>query len=86
MTTDAEIEKGFWEQMDMIPIEGSKNVDAIGYNRDSQELKIRFKNGGLYAYDSVPPEAYAELMAAHSKGSHIHKSIKGKYNTRRLDK
>ncbi len=55
--------------MNMVPIEGSSNIKAIGY--EGNELRVRFKNGALYAAHGVPPEDHEHFMAADSKGKHF---------------
>lgn len=54
----------------------SSNVESVGYDPESQELEVKFKNGGTYVYDRVPPEKHVALMQASSVGSHLHQHIK----------
>ncbi len=57
--------------MEMIPIEGSSNIAAIGYAPDVQLLQVRYRDGAQYQWLNVSPEAHAALMAAPSKGAHL---------------
>jgi hypothetical protein len=42
-------------------------------------LLVRFRNGGLYAYDGVPVEVADEVREAPSVGRALNLSVKGKY-------
>lgn len=42
---------------EMIPVDSS-NLLAMGYNAGNQLLTVRFKGGGLYEYEQVPPEIF----------------------------
>ncbi len=70
--------------MDMQNVDSS-NVESVGYDRDTQELHVRFKNGSLYKYENVPPDAHEELMAADSVGKHLAENIKGTYDHSQLE-
>jgi hypothetical protein len=74
----------------MLKIEGSSNVDAVGYDKDSQTLRIQFKAKGekspsAYDYSKVPREIYQALNRAESLGGFIHKSIVSEYQAEKLD-
>ena len=57
----------------------SSNVEAIGYDKDLQELHVQFVGGTLYIYSGVPPEIFDGLMYAASKGSFLNREVKGVY-------
>ena len=57
----------------------SSNIEAIGYDDDSQELHIRFLSGGNYVYSDVPREIFDDLINAPSKGSFLNREVKGVY-------
>jgi hypothetical protein len=61
------------------PIEGSSNVKAVGYEKATRTLGVRFHSGSTYHYADVSPEKHASLIAADSVGSHLHKTIKGQH-------
>ena len=65
--------------IDMIPMVGSSNVDSIGYDEATQVLRIRFIKGGLYEYKNVPPMEFEQLRNAPSVGSYLSRNIKGNY-------
>lgn len=54
----------------------SSNIEAIGYDDDTQELHIQFVSGGYYIYSEVPRQIYEDLMAASSKGSFLNREVK----------
>ena len=61
--------------MNFISVESS-NLSAVGYDPDTQELQVQFKNGGIYSYEGVPHQTHADLVSAESIGSAFHKLIK----------
>ncbi len=54
----------------------SSNIEQVGYDADSMELHVQFKNSGLYVYFEVPRAIYESLMSADSKGSFFNREIK----------
>ncbi len=52
---------------DMIYVDSS-NIEAVGYDGDSQELHIRYVGGACYVYHDVPRQVFDNLMNAPSKG------------------
>lgn len=62
----------------MVPVKSS-NIKAVGYESETQQLRVQFKLGSTYNYDEVPETAYQSLMGASSIGSHHSVHIKGKY-------
>lgn len=57
----------------------SSCIAAIEYRPKDQVLLIEFRSGALYLYLTVPPDAYAALAAADSKGAHLNRFIKGRF-------
>lgn len=55
----------------------SSNVTEIGYAPEYRLLRVRFHNGSTYDYPDVSADRYAALMAAESKGRHLHEHFKG---------
>ena len=64
--------------IEMIQV-GSSNVDSIGYDEDSQILRVRFKNGSVYEYMNVSVVEFEQLRLASSVGSYLNRNIKGNY-------
>ena len=58
----------------------SSNIEAIGYDEDSQELYVQFLSGSCYIYHNVPLDVFEALMNAPSKGSFLNREIKGIYS------
>jgi hypothetical protein len=69
--------------MDMKGVDSS-NIDAIGFDAFAKKLRIRFKSGETYEYDTVPQTVHNELMNANSHGSYFNKNIRDKYPTKKL--
>ncbi|HEY7494173.1 MAG TPA: KTSC domain-containing protein [Candidatus Tectomicrobia bacterium] len=53
----------------------SSMIHAVGYERATRTLEVVFNSGQTYQYSDVPPEEYAGLRAATSKGSHMRAHI-----------
>ena len=62
----------------------SSNVEAIGYDPDSQELHVRFRSGATYMYYDVEERVFREFMQAGSKGIYLNTNIKDRYQYKRL--
>lgn len=69
--------------MEMISV-SSTNVEAIGYDEDSQTLQVEFKNGSNYQYFDVPERVFNELRDSGSIGAYLSASIKGVYRFSRV--
>jgi hypothetical protein len=61
----------------MIPTPDSSSVEEIGYDADAEEVYVRYRSGGLYAYLGVPAVVWEELRAAPSTGTFVNHIIKG---------
>ena len=63
----------------------SSNIEAIGYDAGTLELRVRFlKSGETYAYYAVEEWRYQELMQADSKGVYLNANIKPNYQYAKL--
>ena len=71
--------------MNMTPITNSSNVKAVGYDENTETLRVEFLAGGVYDYLDVPISQYSALMSADSVGSFIAKQIKRKYESRKVN-
>jgi hypothetical protein len=63
----------------------SSNIDAVAHDPKTNTLHVRFKGGGVYAYQGVDAEKHAALMNAASVGSYLHAHIKGKHAHSKMD-
>ncbi|MCH8080061.1 MAG: KTSC domain-containing protein [Proteobacteria bacterium] len=57
----------------------SSNIEAIGYDDDTQELHVQFLSSGYYVYSDVPREVFDDLMNSPSKGSFLNREVKSIY-------
>lgn len=57
----------------------SSNVEAVGYDENSQTLRIWFLNGSIYDYSGVSVMEFEALRDAPSVGSYLARNIKGSY-------
>lgn len=62
----------------------SSNVSAIGYDAESQTLRVQFKNGGRYDYAEVEKEEFDDLRDAPSIGRHLNQAIKGQHGCTKI--
>ena len=62
----------------------SSNIDEIGYNKEQQELYIRFVSGSLYVYRNVPEIEFTSLKEASSHGTYLSDHIKHQYPYERI--
>lgn len=70
--------------MDLRPV-ASSVLAAVGYDARTRCMEVDFRDSGLrYRYLDVPPEVFAALMAAPSKGTFLNDHIKGRYESFRL--
>ncbi|WP_076635666.1 KTSC domain-containing protein [Lactiplantibacillus plantarum] len=60
--------------MNLIPVV-SRDLSAVGYDQNTQQLEIVFNSGGVYLYSGVTSDEYQGLMNASSKGRYFHTFI-----------
>jgi hypothetical protein len=59
-----------------MPFVESSMMSRVEYDEDDSELDITFKSGKTYRYRTVPPDIYADLLDAESKGEFFNEKIK----------
>ena len=64
--------------MDKYPV-ASSNVQAIGYDPETQTLEVEFHGGSVYQYYGVPDHMHEQIMRAPSKGGFLNSYIKNGY-------
>lgn len=71
----------------MIPLEPvqSSNIAAVGYDTPNRVLAVQFSNGTLYHFKEVPADVIEAMKGAESKGSFFAKSIRGKYDSEKIE-
>lgn len=70
--------------VEMISV-SSSNVHSIGYDEENKKLFVKFLNGSLYVYYSVPIKHYEGLLNAGSVGGYLDSFIKkGGYHYEKL--
>jgi hypothetical protein len=57
----------------------SSNVEAVGYDKDTQELYVRFLNGRTYVYYEVEEYRFTEMMSGVSVGGYLNQNVKKSY-------
>lgn len=63
----------------------SSNIEAVGYDPDSQQLYVQFlKSGATYVYYDIEEWIFQELMQADSKGTYLNNQIKPRYHCSKL--
>lgn len=69
--------------MKMIPVDSS-NIAAIGFDSETETLRIEFNDGSIYEYFDVPNHVFEEFKGAESKGKFGHKFIYKVYEQEKL--
>ena len=54
-------------------------IRTFSYQPEAQRLFVTFVNGRRYSYGEVPPEVYAEMKRAFSKGSFFNRRVRDRY-------
>lgn len=55
----------------------SSNVEAIGFDKTTSSLYVRYIGGKVYRYKDVPELVWRGLKLAQSKGSFLQTYVKG---------
>jgi hypothetical protein len=71
------------DNIEMIPV-SSSNVESIGYDDNTQILRVSFLSGATYDYKNVPIHEFEQLRMAASVGSYLHRNIKNVYPYERI--
>ena len=62
-----------------MPKVDSTAIKSIRYERAHKVLFVTFRDGDLYRYFDVAPEAYQAFLAAPSKGAFFAAEVRGRY-------
>ena len=57
----------------------SSNIESIGYDENTQILRVKFLNSTMYEYKNVPVMEYEQLKNASSVGSYFNRNISRSY-------
>lgn len=63
----------------------SSNIDQIGYDKENNELHVRFKNGSLYIYEGVNEDHFVSMTTAESVGKYLNQHIKDVHSFKRVE-
>lgn len=69
--------KSYYDQLEWHPV-SSSNVREIAYQPDLAYLWVRFKSGGVYLYEQVPPGIWHGFLAVPSKGQYVWAILRNK--------
>ncbi|HVV64108.1 MAG TPA: KTSC domain-containing protein [Rhizomicrobium sp.] len=68
-----------------MPVLDSAALAAVWYDEKRRILRATFRDSErTYAYDDVPPEEFAALMKAGSRGAYFNAHIRGRYKFREV--
>ena len=70
--------------MRMFDVESS-NLAAIGYDPETEVLRVRFKTGGEYEYADVPRETAKSFKTADSVGKFFFSEIKNEFESKKVE-
>jgi len=57
----------------------SSAISRVAYNEDARELRIWFRESGMYVYSDIPPETYCEFETTSSGGRLYCERIRGRF-------
>lgn len=57
----------------------SSTISHVGYEDNTNTLKVKFKDGAEYHYQNVPKKEHDDLLNAESVGKHFVKNIRNSY-------
>lgn len=57
----------------------SSVIKSIGYDPDTEDMKVSLNSGTVYTYKKVPADVFLRFLFADSKGSFYNQHVKGKY-------
>lgn len=70
--------------MEWTQVYGSSNVDAIQYDPDTKECRVRFHKGGqVYVYSGVEEAVFNQLLHSESKGRFVQIVLRRGYSYRK---
>ena len=58
----------------------SSNIERIGYDSNSNTLRVEFKSSRTYDYFNVPESIFDELRHASSVGGYHARNVKNSYS------
>lgn len=70
----------------LLVVTDSTNIAAVGYDKQREKLRVRFRDGSEYDYAKVSARTYAELVGAASIGLHFREHIRSSYPCERRRK
>jgi hypothetical protein len=72
------------DDFDLLPYQPTPSINpprprtlAAGYDKDSQTLRVRFRNGQVYGYYNVPPNVWRNFKRWQSPGRGINRVLNG---------
>ena len=60
-------------------------TQAAGYSRDTQTLRVKFRDGAVYEYYDVPPNVWRNFQRVKSPGRAINRTLNNYTYARRYD-
>lgn len=60
-------------------------TQAAGYSRETQTLRVKFRDGAVYEYYDVPPNVWRNFQRVKSPGRHVNRVLNNYSYARRSD-
>ena len=60
-------------------------IRRFHHDAGTNRLIVEFQSGRVYAYFDVPPEVFAAMRKAHSRGAYFNEQIRDRYAFARMD-
>jgi hypothetical protein len=62
----------------------SSQLEAVGYDAETEEAQVRFVNGSVYSYQRVPQSVIDGIINASSAGRQFNETLKYGFAYKRL--
>jgi len=63
----------------------SSNLEAVAYDKDNEQLYIKFKSGSVYKYDQVSEDLFNSLLNAESVGKFFKQEIEKSHSYEKIE-
>ena len=66
------------------PTPQSSNVARVGFDDETQDIVVEFKNGGTYSYSGAGEAVAADMASDPSPGRYFARHVKNRYPAKKL--
>jgi hypothetical protein len=70
--------------IEMTEVKGSSNIAAMGYDKETSTMRVRFHGGREYDYHGVPLAIFQRVCVSESVGRAFIRDVRKAYDGRRV--